>query len=109
MRVARVVGNVVSTIKDPYFNGKRLMIVEYLDEHAQPVGERTIAFDACDCGIGDTVLVIADGGASMMLLGGIGNVVTDVAVAGVIAYATFDGEAFAGNSLDHLKELDTDR
>ena len=99
MRVARVVGNVVSTIKDPYFYGKRLMIIEYLDEHGNPVGERTIGFDACDCGIGDIVLVVADGGASMLLLGGIGNVVTDVAIAGVIDYATFDGEAFIGNSL----------
>ena len=38
MRLARVVGNVVSTIKDEGYKGQKLMIVEYLNEHGQPEG-----------------------------------------------------------------------
>ena len=53
MRLARVVGNVVSTIKDEGYKGQKLMIVEYLNEHGQPEGARQIAFDCADAGVGD--------------------------------------------------------
>lgn len=39
MRLARVVGNVVSTVKDPCYTGYKLMLVEYLDpDTRQPDG-----------------------------------------------------------------------
>ncbi|MBR5502277.1 MAG: EutN/CcmL family microcompartment protein [Oscillospiraceae bacterium] len=100
MRVARVVGNVVSTIKDSYFDGHKLMIIEYLDENGEPDGSRVIAFDACHSGIGDTVLAIADGGAAISILGDMTGkkIVADIVIAGVVDYATFDGRVFAGNT-----------
>ena len=59
MRIARVVGNVVSTIKDESYYGYKLMIIEYLDENGQPDGNRLIAFDAGQAGVGDTVLAVS--------------------------------------------------
>ena len=44
------------------------MIVEYWDENGQPDGSRVIAFDAEQAGVGDVVLIAADGGAANMLL-----------------------------------------
>ena len=58
MRLARVVGNVVSTVKDPCYTGYKLMLVEYLDpDTRQPDGARQIVFDCVDAGVGDIVLV----------------------------------------------------
>ena len=56
MRIARVVGNVVSTIKEETHYGRKMMIIEYLDLNMQPIGSRDIALDAADAGIGDIVL-----------------------------------------------------
>ena len=63
MRLARVVGNVVSTVKDPCYTGYKLMLVEYLDpDTRQPDGARQIVFDCVDAGVGDMIdkVCIAD-------------------------------------------------
>ena len=68
MRLARVVGNVVSTIKDDGYHGYKLMLVEYFDpDTRKPEGPRMIAFDCADAGIGDIVMVNTDGGAGNLL------------------------------------------
>ena len=48
MRIAKVVGNVVSTIKDESHMNKKMMIIEYVDLDLKGTGERVIAFDAAD-------------------------------------------------------------
>jgi len=87
MRIAKVVGNVVSTVKDHSHEGYKLLIIENLDGS----GKREIAFDAAEAGIGDTVLVIADGGASNMVLKN-NEVIADLTICGVIEQYTLDGE-----------------
>ncbi|MCL2216308.1 MAG: ethanolamine utilization protein EutN [Defluviitaleaceae bacterium] len=79
MRIARVVGNVVSTVKDAGFVGYKLMIISYIDEPQK----RDIAFDAADAGVGDIVLVVADGGASNIALGD-SEIIADVTICGVV-------------------------
>ena len=91
MRIGRVVGNVVSTIKDEDYYGYKLMIVEYWDENGQPDGPRIIAFDAEQAGVGDVVLVATDGGAANFLLDDM-KIVADVAIAGVLDSYTYEGE-----------------
>lgn len=90
MKLARVVGNVVSTIKDDCFQGQKLMIVDYIDEDGRLTGNHAIAFDVADAGIGDTVLVNVDGGAAGMFLGR--HVIADLTICGVIDHLTIDGE-----------------
>jgi len=85
MRIAKVVGNVVSTVKDAGFSGYKLMIIAYED------GKREIAFDAADAGVGDTVLVVADGGASTMILND-NSIIADVTICGVVDHYTIDCE-----------------
>ena len=91
MRIGRVVGNVVSTIKDEDYYGYKLMIVEYWDENGQPDGPRVIAFDAGQAGVGDVVLIAADGGTSNFLLDNM-KIVADVTIAGVLDSYTYEGE-----------------
>lgn len=83
MKIAQVIGNVVSTIKDESYQGYKLMIVEYLDEKGQPDGARQIVFDGGHAGVGDLVLVVADGGASNMVLED-DSVVADMVIVGVL-------------------------
>ena len=89
MRIATVVGNVVSTIKDESYYGYKLMIIEYLDEVGNPSGPRQIAFDAAQSGVGDVVLVNVDGGAANMLLDK--DIIADVTICGVLDSITYEG------------------
>ena len=91
MRIARVVGNVVSTVKDFKFHGHKLMIVEFVDLNGNPIESRQIAFDAANAGVGDLVLVNVDGGAAKMLLGD-KEIIADNTACGVIDHWTFDGK-----------------
>ena len=90
MRLARVVGNVVSTIKDVGFQGQKLMIIDYLDDDGKMTGNQAIAFDVADAGVGDTVIVNVDGGAANMFLGR--QCIADLTICGVIDHLTIDGE-----------------
>ena len=91
MRIARVVGNVVSTVKDFKFHGQKLMIVEFVDLNGNPIESRQIAFDAANAGVGDLVLVNVDGGAAKMLLRD-KEIIADNTACGVIDHWTFDGK-----------------
>lgn len=91
MRIARVVGNVVSTIKDFKFHGHKLMIVEFVDLNGNPIESRQIAFDAANAGVGDLVLVNVDGGATKMLLRD-DEIIADWTICGVLDHYTVDGE-----------------
>ena len=85
MRIGRVVGNVVSTMKDEGYYGYKLLIVEYWDENGKPDGPRQIAFDAYQqAGVGD-------GGAANMVLND-KTIVADVAIAGVLDSYTYEGK-----------------
>ncbi len=89
MLLAKVVGNVVSTIKTPSHYGRKLMMVEFIGLDEKPCGARQIVIDAADAGIGDTVLVTADGGASQMILDD-KKAIVDMTICGVIDH--FDVE-----------------
>ena len=94
MRLARVVGNVVSTVKERGYYGYKLMLVEYFDpESGVPQGPRMIAFDCADVGIGDTVLVNTDGGAGNMLLN------DDFAIVDLVICGVVDSYAMEGRNL----------
>ncbi len=70
MRIARVVGNLISTIKDDALSPYKLLLVEYLDPMTlQPEDNREIATDCVDAGVGDIVVVDTDGGAGNILHG----------------------------------------
>jgi microcompartment protein CcmK/EutM len=57
MLIARVVGDVVSTIKDDKITGKKLLIVREATIENELVGKPIVAVDTVDAGIGDVVLI----------------------------------------------------
>jgi microcompartment protein CcmK/EutM len=55
--ICRVVGNVVSTIKDDKLIGRKILIVREVTLENEVVGKPIVAVDTVDAGIGDVVLV----------------------------------------------------
>ncbi|MDE3088902.1 MAG: EutN/CcmL family microcompartment protein [Chloroflexota bacterium] len=57
MLIARVVGDVVSTIKDDKIVGRKLLIVREVSVDNEIVGKPIVAIDTVDAGVGDVVLI----------------------------------------------------
>ena len=70
MFLAKVKGNVVSTQKNKYLTGEKLLIVQPVDLNGNFINTKeSIALDSADAGIGDTVLVVKEGAAVQQILG----------------------------------------
>jgi microcompartment protein CcmK/EutM len=67
--LARVCGNVVATARHPSFDGRKLLIVQPLDEKGAEVGDSFLAVDMVQAGPGDTVLVNREGNGNRQILG----------------------------------------
>ncbi len=91
MKIARVVGNVVSTVKDELFTAKKLVIIEWIDDKLQKKGSRIIAFDAAGAGVGDIVLVNSEGDAAKLMFDD-NDMIGDLTVCGVLDSITIDGQ-----------------
>ncbi len=57
MLIARVVGTIVSTIKDEKLTGRKLLIVREATTENELVGKPIAAIDTVDAGEGDLVLI----------------------------------------------------
>jgi microcompartment protein CcmK/EutM len=68
MKLAKVVGNVVATIKTPSHQNKKLMVVIPVDASGNEYGEPIIAIDRFQAGVGDYVLVLEEGGSARDIL-----------------------------------------
>lgn len=64
MMLAKVIGNVVATQKNKDLHGKKLMLVQSVDEKMLPYGNEILAIDAVGAGIGELVIIISEGGSA---------------------------------------------
>ena len=55
MQLARVIGTVVATVKNPSLHGRKLLVVQSLDKDLAPQGKPLVAVDAAGAGIGELV------------------------------------------------------
>jgi ethanolamine utilization protein EutN len=55
MFLGRVVGNVVSTVKDPNLLGQRLLIVQPVKADLTPTGKRLVMLDSTGSGPGELI------------------------------------------------------
>ncbi|MCB9547167.1 MAG: EutN/CcmL family microcompartment protein [Myxococcales bacterium] len=69
MKLARVLGTVVSTIKHPAFDHRTLLYCDVLTPAGDPDGQRIIAVDHVQAGVGDTVLILDEGNGARQILG----------------------------------------
>lgn len=91
MRVARVVGTVVSTICSPVFEGRRLLLCDLLDGSGNPDGSYLICVDTVGSGAGEVVLVIDEGNSARQVIG-MSPAPVRAVVVGVVDELTVDGE-----------------
>jgi ethanolamine utilization protein EutN len=55
MQLARVIGNVVATVKNDSLEGRKLLVVQSLDARLRPQGAPLVALDAIGAGVGELV------------------------------------------------------
>jgi len=68
MKLGRVIGNAVSTIKNEAYHSAKLMVVQPLGLDLQPTGKTHLGVDLVGAGAGDIVVVAEEGrGAREML------------------------------------------
>lgn len=91
MKLARVTGTVVSTVKYEKYRGLKLMKIRHLDLNMNEVGEELVALDAANAGVGDIVLANNDGGAAQMVLGD-KTIIASVTICGVVHSFTCQGK-----------------
>lgn len=82
MQIARVVGNVVSTVKNSTLEGRRLMIIQTLDARLKPVGKPLVAVDSVGAGIGELIFWCRGKEASFPFAGS--EVPTDCTIVGIV-------------------------
>jgi ethanolamine utilization protein EutN len=69
MILARVVGEVVSTIKRPQFEGAKLLILQPETPEGTPIGTSLLAIDSVGAGRGELVIAVLEGRAAGEALG----------------------------------------
>jgi microcompartment protein CcmK/EutM len=96
MILARVVGNVVCTVKAEALAGQKILIVQPLSAAGEPRGRTLLALDAVQAGEGDTVLVLDEGNSSRLILGDPGAPVRTMIV-GIVDAVSIDVGEGSGN------------
>ena len=92
MKIGRVAGTVVSTINVPIYDGRRLLMVDLLDERGNDTGGYLIAVDAVGAGYRETVLILDEGNGARQVVGDPDAPIRAVVV-GIIDQLFVDGEA----------------
>jgi microcompartment protein CcmK/EutM len=92
MFVAKVIGTVVSTRKEPRTEGVRFLVVEKLDPPTM-VGKNdyVVAMDAVDAGVGEVVLCVS--GSAARLTAVTDGRPTDAAIIGIVDDLDLAGKA----------------
>ena len=82
MRLARVVGNVVASRKDPGRNGRKLLIIQPIDADGAATGKQLIAIDSVGAGASERVFWVRGREASFPFLPD--HVPADAAIVGIV-------------------------
>lgn len=90
MLIARVVGDVVSTMKDEKMSGRKLLIVREVSIENELVGKPIVAVDTVDAGVGDVVLVAQ--GSSARQTSSTKDTPTDAVIMAIVDTVEMEGK-----------------
>ena len=84
MLLARIVGTVVATRKDPRLVSNKLLMARPVDprDSSRLEGGYLVAVDTVDAGVGETVLIVS--GSSARMASGMKDCPVDAAVVGIV-------------------------
>lgn len=84
MILAKVIGNVISTIKAKGYESKKIMIVQPVGPDGSYNGKSFLALDSVQAGVGDTVLVIEEGGSARAVINEPESLTVKAVIAGIV-------------------------
>ncbi len=58
MKLAKVIGNVVLSVSNPSMKGKKLLLIQPIDEKGRDIGEPLVAADVVGTGAGEFVFYV---------------------------------------------------
>jgi microcompartment protein CcmK/EutM len=82
MILARVVGTVVATRKDPRLEGKKLLIIKPVSPEGQDESGYIVSVDTVGSGVGERVIAVA--GSSARMAEGCKDTPVDNAIIGIV-------------------------
>jgi microcompartment protein CcmK/EutM len=80
--LAKIIGTVVATRKDPRLDSHKLMLVRGMDPSGKVDGAYLVAVDTVDAGVGETVLIVS--GSSARMASGMKDCPVDAAIVGIV-------------------------
>ncbi|MCX6606412.1 MAG: EutN/CcmL family microcompartment protein [Acidobacteria bacterium] len=88
MILARVVGTIVATRKDPRLDGKKLLIIKPITPEGKDEGNYLIAVDSVGAGFRETVIAVT--GSSARMADGCKDRPVDTAIIGIVDTTSLD-------------------
>lgn len=73
-------GSIVSTINHPFYDERKLLVVDRCDESWASTGKYLVAIDTVAAGVGDRVLVLDEGNGARQIVDDAGAPVRSVIV-----------------------------
>jgi ethanolamine utilization protein EutN len=80
--LAKIVGTVVATRKDPRLVSNKLLVARPVDPRGKTDGNYLVAVDTVDAGVGETVLIVS--GSSARMASGLKDCPVDAAIIGIV-------------------------
>ena len=68
MKIGKVIGTVVATLKHEGFNGRKLLLLRPEDPHGKKTETPVVAVDTVRAGAGDRVLFVDEGNSARQVL-----------------------------------------
>jgi microcompartment protein CcmK/EutM len=90
MILAKVTGNLVSTIKASGYESRKILIVQPVSPDGKTSGRSFLAIDTVQAGTGDTVLVIEEGGSARLILDEPDTFTVKSVIAGIVDEIQYD-------------------
>jgi microcompartment protein CcmK/EutM len=94
MILARVVGTVVATRKDPRLEGKKLLVAKLISPQGKDEAGYVVAVDTVGAGFRETVLIVS--GSSARMASGLKDTPVDSAIVGIVDTVEMDEEEATG-------------
>ena len=89
MLLAKIVGTVVATRKDPRLVSSKLLIARSVDPRGKLEGNYLVAIDTVDAGVGETVLIVS--GSSARMATGLKDCPVDATIMAIVDEVAVDG------------------
>jgi microcompartment protein CcmK/EutM len=80
--LAKIVGTVVATRKDPRLVSSKLLVARAVDPRGKLESGYLVAVDTVDAGVGETVLIVS--GSSARMASGLKDCPVDAAIIGIV-------------------------